>query len=283
MRGRLGFLVLRGAVAALGALPEPAMRRLGRWTGLVWYLVDPARRRMAQRHMRRVGEPPSHAKEVFGSYGRYWAESFWVRPRRVPELKRNLTVDGIENLRAAVAGNRGVVVVLPHLGNWEVAALIARDLDLPVVAVAENLSNPRITEWFTAQRAMFGIEIVLTGGGGVTRQLLECLNQGKAVCLLADRDVTGRGIEVEFFGERTTLPGGPVVLARRTGLPVLPVAIYFEEGSGHHAIIQPPVDFPPGAELADEAQIVAHHLEALIRRDPGQWHLVQPNWPSDRA
>lgn len=283
MRGRLAFLALRAAVAALGALPEPAMRRLGRWAGLVWYLVDPARRKMAQRHMRRVGESPSRAKEVFRSYGRYWAESFWVRPRRIPRLKRNLTVDGVENLRAAVAGNRGVVVVLPHLGNWEVAALVAHDLELPVVAVAENLANPRITEWFTAQRAMFGIEIVLTGKGGVTRRLLECLDEGKAVCLLADRDLTGRGIEVEFFGERTTLPGGPVALARRTGLAVLPAAIYFEDGPRHHAVIGPPIEFPPDAELADRAQVVARQLEGLIRRDPGQWHLVQPNWPSDRA
>lgn len=282
MKDRATYLALRAAVALFGSLPEPVIRRLGRITGHLWYLADTGRRRLAHRHMRRLGMGATLAREMFASYGRYWAESFWVRPSRMTRLRSTMTVEGVDNLARATSGGRGVVVVLPHLGNWEAAALIARDLDLGVVAVAERLPNRHITEWFTRQRAMFGIEIVLTGDGGLVTRLAERIDQGKAVCLLSDRDLSGRGPAVEFFGERTTLPGGPAVLARRTGAAILPAAIYFKRGAGHHAIIGPPLPIPEHADLAATTQVIARELERLIRRDPGQWHLVQPNWPSDR-
>lgn len=276
------YLALRFAVALLGALPEPAMRWLGRAGGLAWYALDPRRRRMVRRHMRRLGEPTSRARDVFASYGRYWAESFWVRPRRLSRLWSTMTVDGLEHLEKAYSGGRGVVAVLPHLGNWEAAAVIGLQLRLPLVAVAESLSNRYITGWFTRQRNMFGIEIVLTGKERVSARLRRAIEDQKVVCLLADRDLSGRGSEVEFFGERTTLPAGPVSLALRTGAPLLPVAIYFKDGPGHHAIIHPPLDLPAG-DTAAGVQAVADRLETLIRRAPGQWHIVQPNWPSDRT
>lgn len=275
------YLALRVAVALLGALPEPAMRHLGRMGGLAWYVLDPHRRRMVRRHMRRLGEPASRARDVFASYGRYWAESFWVRPRRLSRLWSTMTVDGLEHLEKAISGGRGAVVVLPHLGNWEAAAVIGLQLHLPLVAVAESLSNRHITAWFTRQRNMFGIEIVLTGKGRVSARLRRAIEDRKVVCLLSDRDLSGRGPEVDFFGERTTLPAGPVSLALRTGAPLLPAAIYFEHGPGHHAVIRPPLDLPAG-DTAAAVQAVANCLEEMIRRAPGQWHMVQPNWPSDR-
>lgn len=283
MRARGIYLALRVAVAILGALPEPVVRRLGRLAGRIWYLVDADRRRMVRRHLRRLGESEAEAVEVFASYGRYWAETFWARPTRMSRLKSIMTVEGLDNLRRAMAAGRGVVVVLPHLGNWEAAALIGQMIDLPVVAVAERLSNRHITEWFTGQRAMFGIEIVLTGDPGLVGRLAELLHEEKAVCLLADRDLSGRGIEVDFFGERTKLPGGPAVLARRTGAPLLPAAVYFRAGAGHHGVIGDPIPVADHADLAETTQAIAAGLEDLIRRDPTQWHLLQPNWPSDRT
>lgn len=276
------YLALRAAVALLGILPEPVMRWLGRAAGWGWYMLDPRRRRIARRHMRRLGESSSRAREVFLSYGRYWAESFWVRPRRLSRLWSTMTVDGLENLEKALTGGNGAVVVLPHLGNWEAAAVIALQLKLPLVAVAESLANRHITAWFTRQRNMFGIEIVLTGKGRVRAKLRQAIEEGKLVCLLSDRDLSGRGVEVEFFGERTTLPAGPVTLAQKTGAAVIPVAVYFRDGPGHHAVIHPALELPAD-DVAAGVQEIARRLERMILRAPGQWHLVQPNWPSDRA
>lgn len=271
------------------------MRRLGRAAGTVWWLIDPRRRRFARRHMARLGAPPSAVREVFASYGRYWAESFWVRPSRFPQMRRFMTVEGLDNLASARAGGRGVVLALPHLGNWEAAALIGIDVDLPVVAVAERLANRRITEWFTEQRSMFGIEIVLTGSGPSSRRrLIEALDQGKGVALLCDRDLSGRGIAVEFFGEKTTLPAGPASLALKTGTEILPVGLFFRPGPGYHGIIAPPISTRPSPappdtttnqvpDVSSLTQALAEGLEDLIRREPGQWHLLQPNWPSDEV
>lgn len=286
MRQTAAYLALRAAVGLLGFLPEPVMRRLGELGGLVWHAVDPNRRRMAIRHMTRSGaaKPRAAAKRVFRSYGRYWAESFWARPRRLPQLRATLAVEGVEHLEKARDDGHGVVVALPHLGNWEVAALVAVDIKLPLIAVAERLPNRQITEWFVRQRAMFDIDVVLTGSGtGSRRRLSAALADGQAIALLCDRDLSGRGVEAEFFGERTTLPAGPATLALKTGAPLIPVGVYFGPGSVHRVVIHPPlVVDATERDISRVTQQLADEIETIIRVDPSQWHLVQPNWPSDR-
>jgi KDO2-lipid IV(A) lauroyltransferase len=106
------------------------------------------------------------------------------------------------------------------------------------------------------------------------------------VCLLCDRDIQGGGIEVEFFGEKTTLPAGPAMLAMRADSPVFPTAVYFtDEIDGHSAIVRPPLDLTRRGSLREDVsaatQQLAKELEVLIARAPEQWHLFQPNWPSD--
>jgi KDO2-lipid IV(A) lauroyltransferase len=106
------------------------------------------------------------------------------------------------------------------------------------------------------------------------------------LCLLCDRDIQGGVVEVEFFGERTTLPAGPATMALRSGAPVIPVGVYYTSRiDGHHAVILPPVPAERVGRLREDVaamtQRLAHDLERLIRRAPSQWHLFQPNWPSD--
>ena len=101
-----------------------------------------------------------------------------------------------------------------------------------------------------------------------------------------DRDIQGGGIEVEFFGERTTLPGGPATLGLRTGAPVVPTTVYFtSQRDGHHAIIRPPSPRRapgfPARRRHEDHPAPGRELEVLIPAAPQQWHLFQPNWPSD--
>ncbi len=99
------------------------------------------------------------------------------------------------------------------------------------------------------------------------------------------RNLVGNGIEVEFFGERTTLPGGPATLALRTGASILPTAVYSGPGKNHTALILDPIPAERTGRLRQDVtritQLLARALEELIRRAPDQWHLFQPNWPSD--
>jgi phosphatidylinositol dimannoside acyltransferase len=246
---------------------------------------------MAERHMRRVLGPDADvvtaASSVMSSYGRYYAEALWVRGSRVPELRAETQVDGLERLIEAREAGKGMIFALPHMGNWEVAAPVAIDEKVPVVAVAENLPNHRITDWFTRMRGEFGIEIVLaTGSTEVMRKLESALANNKAVALLSDRDLKGKGVEVEFFGETATLPPGPATLALRTGAPLLPVACYFEGSNGYQVVVLPAIPIPEEGNRSDKVSsmtsALAVALEQLIKAAPEQWHLVQPNWPSDR-
>lgn len=289
MKDLLAYLGLRVGMGLIGALPAPVVRALGRLVGAIWHRFDRDRREMVRKHMRRVlgdeGMAERAAGQVMRSYGRYYAEALWVRGRRVPAILEMTEVDGLEHVIAARDAGKGMVYALPHIGNWDVAAPVAVNVGVPVVAVAENLPNRRITDWFTAMRAELGIEIVLaTGRVEVMRRLEEALAQNKAVALLTDRDLRGRGIEVEFFGETTTLPPGPATLGVKTGAPVLPIASYFSP-EGYRVVIRPALGVPEAESRSEQIALMtrdlAIELEKLIREAPQQWHLVVPNWPSD--
>jgi KDO2-lipid IV(A) lauroyltransferase len=155
-----------------------------------------------------------------------------------------------------------------------------------VTAVVERLEPTDLFDWFVGLRQSFGFEIVALGPEAGTATV-RALKANHVLALLCDRDLTGTGPEVEFFGERTTLPAGPATLALRTGAPILPTAIYFDGPRSRHAVVLPALDTTRQGKLRDDVQRVtqdlAAALEALIRKAPEQWHLLQPNWPSDRT
>jgi phosphatidylinositol dimannoside acyltransferase len=267
------------------------VRTLGQGVGHLWGWVDRGRRSMAQRHMERVlGEEADvdrASMQVMRAYGRYYAEALWARERRVAGMLASTEVEGLEKIIEARDAGTGMIIALPHMGNWEAAAPVAVNLGIPVVAVAEVLANRRITDWFTRVREAFGIEVVLaTGRTEVMRRLEQAIAENKAVALLSDRDLKGKGIEVDFFGEKTTLPPGPATLAVRTGAPLFPVGCFFKDG-GYRVVIRDPLPVPPGENRADRVialtQTLADRLEEIISEAPEQWHLVVPNWPSDKT
>lgn len=244
---------------------------------------------MVCRHGRRLGVPENrlrrHVSAVYASYGRYWAEVLWLSPAHRDRFREGIEVVGIEHARAARAEGRGAIFILPHLGNWELAGLVAGEEHIELVAVAEDLGNAWIRNWFVGVRRDLGIDVVLAVGTTETfRTLQAALARNAAVALVCDRDLGRRGVDVTFFGEKTTLPSGPVALALRTGAPVIPVSLLFT-GAGHRLAIGAPLTLSPDGsrkeQVAAGTQQVADSLEAIIRSAPDQWHLLQPNWPSD--
>ena len=151
--------------------------------------------------------------------------------------------------------------------------------------VVERVDPPELFEWFASLRARLGMTVVPLGPEA-GRAILRALGRNDIVCLLSDRDIGGGGVEVELFGERTRLPAGPATLAIRTGATLLPVAVYFtSKVDGHLGVIRPPLPIERRGSLREDVaritQDLAGELEVLIRRAPEQWHLFQPNWPSD--
>jgi lauroyl/myristoyl acyltransferase len=223
-------------------------------------------------------------QEAVTSYARYWVESLRLPAMDSETVDTRFTIEGLEHIREARAEGTGAVLALPHIGGWEVGGSWLVRQGFPLTVVVEPLEPPELFEWFAGLRSSFGFTVIPLGRGAGT-DVLRALRANQVVALLSDRDLGGRGVEVEFFGERTTLPGGPATLALRAGAPVLPTAVYFA-GRGHHAVVRPPVELDrTGSIKADVArltQAVAYELEDLIRAAPDQWHLFQPNWPSDR-
>jgi lauroyl/myristoyl acyltransferase len=157
---------------------------------------------------------------------------------------------------------------------------------VPITAVVERLEPPELFEWFTEFRTNLGMHIVPLGPDA-GREVIKALKRNDLVCLLSDRDIDGSGVDVEFFGERTTLPAGPATLALRTGADLVPGAMFQQPRGGHHAVVRPPMVIERRAGLREDVaritQDIARELESLIRIDPTQWHLMSPNWPSDHV
>ena len=272
--------------------PHPVASIAARGLGRAAVLVAGERRAQVERNLRRVdptlsgSELRQKVRETFESYARYYEESFRLPGTSAADLDAGFTHEGYEHLDAALAAGHGAIMAMPHLGGWEWSGFwLTQVRGLPVTAVVERLDPPDLFEWFVELRRSFGFEIVALGPDAGTATA-RALKANHTLALLCDRDLAGNGPEVDFFGERTTLPGGPATLALRTGAPILPTAIYFDGPDRRHAVVLPPLDTTRQGKLRDDVQRVtqdlAHALEALIRRAPEQWHLLQPNWPSDR-
>jgi KDO2-lipid IV(A) lauroyltransferase len=225
------------------------------------------------------------ARRSFRSYGRYWVEGGLVPSVAPSAILDRITVEsGWEHLQAGMAAGRGVVMALPHVGSWEWGGAMLALRGYPMTAVAERIEPPELFAWFIEQRRAMGLEIVpLDAGSGSA--VLRTLREGRLLGLLCDRDLAGNGIPVEFFGETTTLPPGPATLALRTGAALVTAAVYSGPGPHHLAVISPPLDTSrTGSLRQDVTRItceIARHFEGYVRRAPEQWHMFQPNWPSD--
>jgi lauroyl/myristoyl acyltransferase len=290
VRGQVTAFAYRAGATAAQLVPASVATPIARALGRVSAPLMPEQRRMAARHQRRAGDTTTDAAKnvegVFDSYGRYWLEMLRLPAEvRSGSVATHCTIDGFEHIEAGLARGNGVILALPHLGGWEWAGAAMALRGHRLVAVVENIEPPQLLSWFAAQRAAIGIDVV-TLGPDVSRTVLRALRDNRIVCLLSDRDIEGDGVEVEFFGERTTLPGGPATLALRTGATLLPCAVYFRSDRDHLGVLRPPIPVEREGRLREDiariTQALAHELESLIRVAPEQWHLLQPNWPSDR-
>jgi lauroyl/myristoyl acyltransferase len=282
----------RGAFAIAQVLPGSVIDVLAPGVAGLAALRPGDQRAMVERHQRRVEpglggtELQRRVREVFRSYGRYYGESFRLPTIGPEELDRGLTLEGFEHVEESLARGVGPMLVLPHLGSWEWCAYwLTRVRKVPVTAVVERVEPPALFDWFVEFRERIGMEIVPLGPDA-GRSIVRAIKQAHVIALLCDRDIGGGGSEVMFFGERTTLPSGPAVLALRTGAPLIPTGVYDQGGGHHHAIVRPPIPAERRGSFRDDVaritQAMAYDLEGLIRRAPEQWHMLQPNWPSDR-
>ncbi|MGW5382852.1 phosphatidylinositol mannoside acyltransferase [Nocardia sp. NPDC003963] len=221
------------------------------------------------------------------SYARYWREAFRLPAMDHAELVRSgrISVIGLEHVDAALDRGRGVVFVLPHSGNWDMAGTWLVQNYGTFTTVMERLKPESLFERFVAYRESLGFEVFpLTGGEQPPfTALAQRLRDNKIVCLLGERDLTGRGVPVTFFGERTWMPAGPAALAVETGAALMPVHVWFtvdEQGRESWMVrTQEPLDVSAGVAAATQA--LADCFAAGIAEHPADWHMLQPLWETD--
>lgn len=253
---------------------------------------SPERREMIERHLRRAdptlrGLRLSRAsQQAFDYYARYWIESFRLPTLSRRAVDRGFTAANYPAIVEALQDGNGAILALPHLGGWEWAGRWIADQGHEITVVVEHLDPPELFDWFVDLRSKLGMHVVPLGPKAGSA-VIAALRNNHIVCLLSDRDIGQSGPEVEFFGETTTLPGGAATVSLRTGAPIFPTAVYFTDRyDGHSAWVRPPMRPERQSkrlreDVARITQDLAGELELLIRRAPSQWHLFQPNWPSD--
>ncbi|HET9517844.1 MAG TPA: phosphatidylinositol mannoside acyltransferase, partial [Actinoplanes sp.] len=253
-------------------------------------------RRLAANLRRVVGDDLPRAefdallRRAMRSYARYWMEAFRLPSQTREQHLSNFRLAREDELAAHLTAGRGVVLALPHAGNWDAAGAWVAAHGWPIVTVAERLKPEGLYRRFLAFRESLGMEILpLTGGARAPLDVLaDKIGQGYAVPLLADRDLSARGIEVRFFGGRTRLPAGPAILALRTGAPIYTVDMWFE-ADGPRGALRGPIEVPGADEGALDVrtrlltQRMADSLALGIAAHPADWHMLQRLWLDSSA
>jgi KDO2-lipid IV(A) lauroyltransferase len=252
--------------AARGGGPEQLRRNLARVIG-----TTPER------------VPDGLIRASLASYARYWREAF-----RLPSMdlkKQGELLDphfaGQEHIAAALDAGRGAILALPHSGNWDMAGVWLVWKHGPFTTVNERLKPESLYKRFIAYRESLGFEMLpLTGGERPPFEILcERLRDNRVVCLMADRDLSRSGVEVDFFGEPTRMPAGSAKLAIETGADLMVVHSWYT-ADGWEFSVTPPLDTSSG-DVAVITQLLADRFARNIAAHPADWHMMQPQWLAD--
>ncbi|MEI7517918.1 MAG: phosphatidylinositol mannoside acyltransferase [Mycobacteriaceae bacterium] len=235
-----------------------------------------------------IGTTPAEVPDALmrasvASYARYWREAFRLPTMNQAALATRLdrVFIGAENFADAHRGGRGAVIALPHSGNWDMAGVWLAQNYGTFTTVAERLTPESLYDRFIAYRESLGFEVLpLTGGPRPPMQILaERLRANRFVCLMADRDLTRSGVQVNFFGEPTRLPAGPARLAIETGAPLHPAHVYYD---GEDCVVQIDDALDTGSgDVGVITQALADRFAVNIAAHPADWHMLQPQWLAD--
>jgi len=252
--------------------------------GLIYYLITPLSNLKLSRRKQYIKNYSVLSVKI--NYVKYWLETIWLTKNGYFKyVYSNVKIINENAIRKLNKTHSSYILALPHVGNWEFAIPMGKELNLNLVAVAEPLSDIKILNWFTNLREELGCKILLGGKGQNTfSEIVELLNSNNHVCLLAERHIGKSGVGVEFFDQIAAFPKGPVALSLETQLPIVPTAFIKTKG-GYELHFGNPFIVPYFDNQAQSIQhglkVLSKSLEKLIMLDPNQWHSIQPVWTSE--
>jgi lauroyl/myristoyl acyltransferase len=227
------------------------------------------------------------------SYLRYWCEAFRLPDLTEADLVRRVRTVNDAPVRHHLASGQPAVMFLGHMGNWDLAGAWSTTQLAPVTTVAERLRPEELYDEFLAFRERLGMRILpLTGGSDVFRELTKALRRNAFVALLADRDLTEGGAEVDFCGHRARMAVGPAALAVTTGAALHPVSVHYERaatGRGYDVVVtfHERVTVPEAGTTREKViamtQACADVLSRAVREHTEDWHMMQRVFADDLA
>ena len=285
--GQITYLAYRGMHAVCPLLPSRSGRRVFEAAGRLLYRFAPRMRATVTANQGQVlGRPAddplvrASAREAFARYARYWFDTFNVLGWSDERVIRAFQFDNLDLVEKALAEGKGAVIALPHMGNWDVGGRAMALRLAPIVSVAEHLKPESLFELFLEHRRMLGMDIIDLATDHVGRQLTHELERNRIVALVADRDLSGGGLEVEMFGRTRRMPIGPAMLSLSSGAPLLAASIVSTpEG---WCLTFGEVSIERTGRRREDVVASTHALAAAFERgiasSPADWYLFQPGW-----
>jgi len=290
MKDRLTYIAYLLGWWIVRTLPEKVAYSIFYWIGEIAHRRNGKSIARLRSNLHRVSP---HLDEVqleilvarsMSSYMRYWCDTFRIQNWSIDRVRKTVTTTNENLLLDPMREGRGVVVALPHSGNWDHAGAYFCSLGIPLVTVAERLKPEALFQKFLKHRESMGFEVLsLDSRSFVT--LVKRAKEKRLIALVADRDLSHSGIDVNFFGANARMPAGPAVLAVKTGIPLVVAHVSYTP-TGIHIDFHP-VDLPTAGTESERVQVTVQRIADFfalgISQHPEDWHMLQRIWVDQKS
>ena len=218
-------------------------------------------------------------RQAMSSYLRYWCDTFRIQDWSTSEMQESVTLTRGELLLDPMREGRGVVIALPHSGNWDHAGAYFCSLGIPLVTVAERLKPEALFQRFLRYRQAMGFEVLSIDSRSFAT-LMQRAREKRLIALVADRDLSASGVDVTFFGSTARMPAGPALLSIKTGIPLVVAHVSYTQSGIHieFTSVDIAVDGSESERVALTTQRMASLFEKGIAAHPQDWHMLQRIW-----
>ena len=218
-------------------------------------------------------------RKSLDSYLRYWCDTFRIQDWSTERMQKSVSLHNEHLLLDPMKDGRGVVIILPHSGNWDHAGAYFCSLGIQLVTVAERLKPEALFVKFLEYRQSMGFEVLGLDARSFGT-LMSRAREKRLIALVADRDLSSSGIDVEFFGFPARMPAGPALLAIRTGIPLVVAHVSYTANGIHIDFNE--VDVPSSGDETERIKTIVQSSADLFARGisehPEDWHMLQRIW-----
>jgi KDO2-lipid IV(A) lauroyltransferase len=250
------------------------------------YIFSPADRQAVWENLKAIF-PEKQDHEIrgirirmFRNFAKYLVDFFRFSVIDKEYIKKNIRIENAHYVDEALAKGKGVIILSAHLGNWELGAVVMAQLGYPFWVVALPHKYKKVDDFFISQRQGKGIKVIPLGRAA--RACINLLQEKEMVALVGDRDFSGKGQEMEFFGKTAHLPEGPAAVSLKTGAIILPAFMLRNPDDSFTLSFEAPIKFNPtedkSKDLLDLMRLSKTVIEDYIRKYPDQWYMFRRFW-----